>query len=114
MKFASLLFGISLIVSANGVKAADSMEGMDMKSHAQPMGQSHKAQGTINKVDKAAGKVNISHGPVSSLNWSSMTMSFAVKDQAMLSSLKPGDKVNFEIVKEPDGSFSISKAAPVK
>ena len=107
MKFASLLLGVALSALAVSANAACSMQGMDMKSSAKSMDQSvHKAQ--------AAGKVTISHGPVASLKWSAMTMTFAVKDPSILDSVKPGSKVDFDIVKEHDGSFAISKATPAK
>ncbi len=115
MKFASLLLGVALSALAVSANAACSMQGMDMKSSAKSMDQSvHKAQGKVDKVDKAAGKVTISHGPVASLKWSAMTMTFAVKDPSILDSVKPGSKVDFDIVKEHDGSFAISKATPAK
>jgi Cu/Ag efflux protein CusF len=49
-------------------------------------------------VDKAGGSVTIAHGPVASLSWPSMSMSFKVKDKAMLDKVKNGDQVQFSFV----------------
>jgi len=56
------------------------------------------AQGVIKKVDKAAGKVTIAHGPIDSIGMGPMTMIFAVKDSAGVAKLKDGDKVRFQAV----------------
>lgn len=62
----------------------------------------HKASGTVNKLN-TNGSVNITHGPVASLKWPAMTMDLKVKDQALLTGLKPGQKINFEIGMGPAG-----------
>lgn len=113
MKYASLLLGISLSATAVVVNAAPATSGMEKS--AQSMEQAvHKAQGKIDKIDKASGKMTVTHGPVASLKWSAMTMPFSVKDPAIFDSVKQGDKIDFEMVKEPDGNFAITKATPVK
>ena len=42
------------------------------------------------KVDKAAGKITLRHGPIPSLDMPEMTMVFRVKDPAMLDQVKAG------------------------
>ena len=64
-----------------------------MKSHKKA--QAHKASGTVSKVDSGKGTVTIAHGPVESMKWPAMTMTFKAKDKAMLDKVKPGDKVDF-------------------
>lgn len=51
--------------------------------------------GTVKKVDKAAGKMTIAHGPLENLGMPGMTMVFRVKDPAMLERVKAGDKIRF-------------------
>lgn len=85
---------------SGGMKGMDmkddkGMKGMDMKKDA---GKVHKASGKVTKIDKANGAVTIAHGPVASMNWPSMTMSFKAKDKAMLDNVKPGDQVEFSFV----------------
>ena len=64
---------------------------------AQPTDQrvDHTAEGTLNSVDQATGKVSITHGPVASANWPGMTMSFKLADPSAAASLKPGQRVEF-------------------
>lgn len=57
--------------------------------------QAAAAEGMIKKIDKAAGKITITHGPLESLGMPPMTMAFRAADPAMLEQVKPGDKVRF-------------------
>jgi len=71
------------------------MKGMDIKSDQKAEGQVHKATGKVTKVDRSAGTVTIDHGPVSSMNWPSMSMAFKVKEPAMLDKAKQGAPIEF-------------------
>ncbi|MFT3960103.1 copper-binding protein [Propionivibrio sp.] len=52
--------------------------------------------GQVKKVDKAAGKVTLAHGPLANLGMDMpMTMVFRVKDAAWLDQMKEGDKIRF-------------------
>ena len=53
------------------------------------------SEGVVKKVDAAAGKITIAHGPLENLNMPPMTMGFEVKDKAALKGIKAGDKVRF-------------------
>lgn len=72
--------------------------------------QSHKAKGTVNKINPD-GTVNISHGPVDSLGWPGMTMDFQVKNKALLKNLKAGQKIDFEIGMGASGYVIIAISA---
>jgi Cu(I)/Ag(I) efflux system periplasmic protein CusF len=61
---------------------------------------SYKATGTITRVDPAAGRVTIAHGPVQALKWPAMTMTFGVGDRALLERARPGKKVRFQFAKQ--------------
>lgn len=55
------------------------------------------AKGEVVKVDKAAGKLTIKHGPIKKLDMDQgMTMVFRVADPAMLDKVKAGDKIEFD------------------
>ena len=56
--------------------------------------------GEIRKVDKAAKKLTIKHGPIANLDMPPMTMVFQVKDAKLLDRVKVGDKVKFRAEKE--------------
>jgi len=60
------------------------------------LAQGEMVKGEVRKVDKAAGKVTIKHGPIKKLDMDSMTMVFRVADPAMLDKMKPGDNIEFE------------------
>lgn len=75
--------------------------------------QGHQGRGIVNKVNLDAGKVNLSHEAITSLKWPKMTMDFNVQDKSALVDVKPGMKVEFELVKFPDG-YRITHIAPVK
>jgi len=97
----------SLVVVAASAALAqskmDDMKGMDMAEKPAASAQTmHEANGTIKKIDAKAGSVVISHGPVSSLNWPPMIMSFKLKDKSLLDKLAVDKKVTFGFVKKGD------------
>jgi Cu/Ag efflux protein CusF len=66
-------------------------------------------QGEVRKIDEAAGKVTLRHGPIKSLGMDEgMTMVFRVKDPAMLKQVKAGDKVQFE-AENAGGAYTVTK-----
>ena len=101
----SAILSLILALVVPGVVLAQSgdMKGMDMKgmeSGKKAQGKVHKGAGTVTKVDPAGGTVTLAHGPIKSLNWPSMTMTFAVKDNALLKMFAPDKKVEFEFVQQ--------------
>jgi membrane fusion protein, copper/silver efflux system len=71
----------------------------------------HKGRGKVLEVDAKAGRVELDHEPIASLQWPSMAMGFAVPDRQALAQIKPGDTVEFEIPGKPnaDGDYVIDK-----
>jgi len=65
------------------------------------------SEGTVKKVDKAAGKLTISHGPLKSLDMPPMTMVFRAADAAMLDKVKAGDRIRFDAAKA-GGSYTVT------
>lgn len=65
-------------------------------------------KGEVVKVDKAAGKVTLKHGPIKKLDMDSMTMVFRVADPAMLDKMKAGDKIEFE-ADRVSGAITLTK-----
>jgi len=82
------------------------MKGMDADKKSEA--QSHKGVGTVKKVDPAAGKVTIAHGPIPTMQWPAMNMTFTVKDKALLGKFSQGKKVEFEFVEQ--GSSYVIKS----
>lgn len=62
--------------------------------------QTALTDGEVKKVDPDTGKVTIKHGEIRHLDMPPMTMVFTVKDKALLSGVKAGDKVRFLAVSE--------------
>ena len=86
-----------------GMDMKDMDKGMDMKgmqSDKKAQDKVHKGAGTVTKIDSAGGKVTIAHGPIPGMKWPAMTMTFAVKDKALLGKLSPEKKVEFEFVQQ--------------
>ena len=71
----------------------------------------HAGRGKVNSVNLQAGTINLTHDPIKSLKWSGMTMDFKAHDPALLKELKPGDLVDFELMKM-DGAYHIVKISP--
>ena len=65
--------------------------------------QAAMVNGEVKKIDKAAGKVTLKHGPIKNLDMDGMTMVLRVKDPAMLKKVKVGDKVQFEAERAAEG-----------
>lgn len=74
----------------------------------------HMAQGTLNSIDRAAGTVNISHGPVASADWPAMTMSFKLGDPGAAANLVPGQKVDFRFTIENGMSATVTRIEPAE
>lgn len=53
--------------------------------------------GMIERIDREKGIVTIKHGPLRAINVPAMTMSYRVKDKAMLSDLWSPQMVDFEL-----------------
>jgi Cu/Ag efflux protein CusF len=70
------------------------------------------ASGTVNSIDPTAHKVNITHQPIPQIGWPSMTMDFAVAPAVNVASIKPGTKINFSMIRQPDGMYAIQSIVP--
>jgi RND family efflux transporter MFP subunit len=77
-----------------------------------PPGVGHRAEGTVKAIDAKSGTLSISHGPVETLKWPSMTMDFKAANSALLADLKPGTGIAFEFVERAPGEWVITKVLP--
>jgi Cu(I)/Ag(I) efflux system membrane fusion protein len=91
------------------------LEGADVVSPA-PVSASgtHRGRGKVTEVDPKAGRVEIDHGPMPSIQWPAMKMGFLVENRNLLEALKPGDPVEFEMRGAPDkgGNYVIERMTP--
>ncbi|MDQ7977305.1 copper-binding protein [Paraburkholderia sp. SARCC-3016] len=106
--FASIVMGC-VVATSTAAYAAGDMGDMNMDSGAQHgNGQNSMSHGEVKKVDTAAGKLTIKHGPLENLGMEAMTMVFTVKDPAMLSQVKVGDRIDF-VAEEVNGTLTVTK-----
>lgn len=80
---------------------ASAMPGMGTGAQsAQPSGEVHSANGDITEI--SSDRVTISHGPVESIGWPAMTMTFLAPSGQMLDGLNVGDPVDFQFQQAGD------------
>jgi Cu(I)/Ag(I) efflux system membrane fusion protein len=72
----------------------------------------HRGEGTIKAIDFTQNKITLAHDPIASLQWPAMTMDFSFLETTLLQSLRPGQKVVFEIIEESAGEFVIVHIEP--
>ncbi len=105
----ALLVMAALPLQAAETKNAPGVKPAVSKATAE---RTHKGSGTVKGVDAKAGKINLAHGPIASLNWPAMTMDFQVKDPTVLKGVTPGERVEFDIVQAGQSQFVITRIAP--
>src|SRR5690606_32837621 len=71
----------------------------------------HFGEGKIEMLD--AESVTLSHGPISSLEWPAMTMSFALPQGSPLQGVEIGDDVRFAFAMGDDGAPRITRIEPL-
>ena len=94
---------LALSIATIPLSRAQGMGGMDMKGMdmgKKSEGKTHRGAGTVKKVDPAGGKVTIAHGPIPTMKWPAMNMTFTVKDKALLGKFSQDKKVEFEFVQQ--------------
>ncbi|MBZ0096212.1 MAG: copper-binding protein [Sulfuricella sp.] len=94
----TLIAALAMLAAIPNLHAADTASG----------------RGTINKVDNAAGSVNISHEAIPAIKWPAMTMDIKVADKKILSGVKSGQTVTFGLIKDPKAGYVISHIEPAK
>lgn len=70
------------------------------------------ATGTVNSVDPAGHKINVTHQPIPQIGWPTMTMDFTVAPAVDLRAVKPGTRIDFSMMQGPDGMYQVQSIAP--
>lgn len=92
--FAMLALALALVFGALAPNAAKAQSLID---------------GTVTKVDAAASKITIRHGPIKKFDMDEgMTMVFTAKDPSLVGKVKAGDKVKFD-ADNVNGQFIVTK-----
>jgi Cu/Ag efflux protein CusF len=97
--------------SAAPVRSAATHATSEMQMAHEGHNDAH-GSGTVNSVDPAHYKVNVSHDPIPEIGWPAMTMDFPVAPSVDLRALKPGTRVNFTIEKGQSGMYEIRAISP--
>lgn len=112
----TLLLASAFVVSAAAVPAS-AQATMDHSKMAATgtaaAGAADLSDGEVRKIDKDQGKITLKHGPIRNLDMPGMTMVFAVKDKALLDTVKSGDKVKFRAADE-NGKYTVTEIMPAK
>ena len=110
---ASTFFIAIAVAGSASVMAANDHAGHTMVAQAGNTASSKMVDGLVKKVDKDAGKLTLSHGPLESLNMPAMTMVFRVKEASWLDQMKTGDKIMF-VAESINGTITVTHFVPVK
>jgi Cu(I)/Ag(I) efflux system periplasmic protein CusF len=71
--------------------------------------QSAMVVGQVVKIDQAAGKITIKHGPLEQFDMDeAMTMVYRADDPSMLKNIRVGDKIKF-VADRPNGQFTVTR-----
>lgn len=105
----AVLFSCAIAPAWADMAGMDHMSGSAMPAagKAQNLPQS---EGVVRKIDQASNRITIRHGELYNLGMPPMTMTFGIKNKAMLKGVKVGDKVRFMAEQsEDDGSLVVTK-----
>ncbi|MBS1190166.1 MAG: hypothetical protein H6R10_1958 [Rhodocyclaceae bacterium] len=80
--------------------------------HGQTTAESPLTEGVVKKVEQAAGKVTLSHGPLPN-GMPAMTMAFRVKDPAWIGRMKENDRIRFA-AEQVDGAMTLVRFEPTR
>jgi Cu/Ag efflux protein CusF len=87
-------------------------QGQAAHEHAHP--GDDMVVGEVRRVNKEQNKITLRHGEIKALDMAPMTMVFEVRDPKLLEAVKPGDKVRFRAIKEPNGAFVVTAIEPAR
>ena len=94
------------------------MPGMDKSAASTP--KNITGTGSVQLIDKANGKVKLTHDPIGAMGWPKMTLFFRLKERSLADQVKEGDKVDFTLEKSASGYVisgirkSISESNPAE
>ena len=98
---------LSLLLAAcgeNNNAALGNRQGADSNRSAHA-GEVHSAAGEVTAI--AGDQVTIAHGPVESLGWPAMTMTFRAGSPDMIGQVRVGERVSFSFRKD-DGGYALT------
>jgi Cu(I)/Ag(I) efflux system protein CusF len=107
------LLAASLLLTTGSVFAGGEHGAHGAKPATTTASATEMVDGEVRKVDMDAKKITVKHGEIKSLEMPGMTMVFQVKDPAMLSQVKAGDKIRF-VAEKSGGAIVITQLQAAK
>ena len=106
--------GLSGAGAGGAAKAASGAEPAGGQPSSEPAGKrvGHRAEGTVESIDRQAGTVTLTHRPVASLKWPAMTMEFKLANLSLSKALEPGTQLSFEFIERQAGEWVITSVTP--
>ena len=86
---------LAIAGAAGAQDKTDDMPGMSSIAAA-PVVKTGQGVGVIKKIDAQAGNVTIQHGPIPTIGWPAMTMTFKATPQSLLNGLTVGQRIGFD------------------
>ncbi len=84
-------------------------------NHATGAGETKDmASGEVRRIQIDQNTITLKHGSISSIPMSPMTMTFKVRDPALLDKVRVGDKVQFRAEVARDGTLYVTALEPVR
>jgi Cu(I)/Ag(I) efflux system membrane fusion protein len=99
-----------LIDSESNLKAA--LSGFNADKNTSAGGSTASGEGSVVEIDVAGGKVTLDHDPIPALKWPRMEMEFSIAPGALPKTVKPGDRVKFDMKAGKPGEFVITRVEP--
>ena len=100
----------SVLAGNRGLHAAlHSMLDGTGREAANATGTTYRAEGTIEDIDRHAGTLLISHGPVPRLKWRANALDFTASSDALLRSVSTGQKIRFEFIAPRQGEYVVTR-----
>ena len=103
-----------LIDSESNLKAALSGFNAEKNTSASAAGgAAASGEGNVVEIDVAGNKMTLDHDPIPALKWQRMEMEFEVAPGALPKSVKPGDRVKFDMKAGKPGEYIITRVESV-
>lgn len=87
---------------------------LDLLACSVALAQTSMIDGQVTRIDEAAGKITIRHGPLKQFGMDEpMTMVYRIEDAALFKNLKPADKIRFT-ADRINGQFTVIRIEKVR
>jgi Cu(I)/Ag(I) efflux system membrane fusion protein len=109
-----LTAGQRVVVSSQFlIDSEASLKGVEARLNNEPPAKPvmHQGEGRVDAMDKDA--VTLTHDPIPSIGWGSMTMAFKPRPDGLPRNVSVGDRVQFEFVVPKDGEPTLTGISPL-